>query len=345
MFYGVQATGNGHITRARAMAPKLKAAGIDVTYNFTGRPRDELFEMDVFGDYEWRPGLTFNTKAGNVRYLQTVLHTNIAAFVRDVSSLDLSSYDIVVSDFEPVTAWAARLRGIKTVGIGHQYAFKYDIPLADADFMGKMVLRYFAPVDVGIGVHWHHFNLPVLPPVIESEVNIPDIEPNKIIIYLPFEDVDQVVGLLKNYPHYNFSVYSAIPVSGTGVLPSHISVHPLSRMGFRKDFSNAAGVICNAGFELVSEALQMGKKILVKPLHRQMEQLSNALALEQLGLGRVMHELDGATIKDWLDQGRGIRVQFPDVAEYLANWFLEGRLTLEKNWIESIWDRVERSEV
>ena len=56
VFYGVQATGNGHITRARAMAPKLKQAGIDVTWMFTGRPWEQLFEMEVFGDYEWLTG-------------------------------------------------------------------------------------------------------------------------------------------------------------------------------------------------------------------------------------------------------------------------------------------------
>ena len=37
LFYGVQGTGNGHITRAREMAKALAEAGVEVTYMFSGR--------------------------------------------------------------------------------------------------------------------------------------------------------------------------------------------------------------------------------------------------------------------------------------------------------------------
>jgi uncharacterized protein (TIGR00661 family) len=45
-------------------------------------------------------------------------------------------------------------------------------------------------------------------------------------------------------------------------------------------------VICGAGFELAGESLQLGKKLLVKPLKGQFEQLSNALALEKASTGK-----------------------------------------------------------
>ena len=54
ILYGVQATGNGHITRARVMAPALRNAGIEVDYLFSGRPADQLFNMEPFGDYQTR---------------------------------------------------------------------------------------------------------------------------------------------------------------------------------------------------------------------------------------------------------------------------------------------------
>jgi uncharacterized protein (TIGR00661 family) len=344
LLYGVQATGNGHITRARALAPKLKAAGIEVTYQFTGRPREDLFEMEVFGDFQWRAGLTFDTRAGHVRYLQTALHNNIPAFLRDVRDMDFRGYDGVISDFEPVTAWAARLRGIRSVGIGHQYAFGLDIPRAGADLMGNLVLKYFAPVAVGLGVHWHHFGLPILPPIIETDIEPQAVAPAKIIVYLPFEDVDQVVRLLRPYRRHEFHIYSPAPARDPAPPPPHIQVKPLSRKGFRLDFADAAGVICNSGFELVSEALQLGKKLLVKPLHGQMEQLSNALALEKLELGQVMQHLDGAAIGGWLEQGRAIRIVYPDVAEAVAAWLKQGDLRVDKTWIDGIWNQVRRIE-
>ena len=58
IFYGVQGTGNGHITRARVMAKELFEAGFDVTFQFTGRPADKYFDMEVFNGYQVRKGLT-----------------------------------------------------------------------------------------------------------------------------------------------------------------------------------------------------------------------------------------------------------------------------------------------
>ena len=108
IFYGVQGTGNGHITRARVMAKALYAAGFDVTFQFTGRPADKYFDMEIFGDYQVKAGLTFNTNKGQVSYLKTALEAQPISFMRDIKALDLSGYDLVISDFEPVTAWAAR---------------------------------------------------------------------------------------------------------------------------------------------------------------------------------------------------------------------------------------------
>ncbi|MDD1649337.1 MAG: glycosyltransferase, partial [Methylococcaceae bacterium] len=123
IFYGVQGTGNGHITRARALAPKFKAAGADVTWLFSGRPRDAYFEMEVFGDYQSRAGLTFQAAHGNVHYIRTTLRNNLVKFVNDIRSLAWRGFDLVITDFEPVTAWAAWRQGFLTVGIGHQFAF------------------------------------------------------------------------------------------------------------------------------------------------------------------------------------------------------------------------------
>ncbi|QSA96862.1 MJ1255/VC2487 family glycosyltransferase [Methylococcus sp. EFPC2] len=344
VFFGVQATGNGHITRARALAPKFKAAGAEITWMFTGRPWEHLFEMEAFGDFEWRAGLTFATRAGRIQYLKTARNNRLGTFVRDVRALDLGGYDVVVSDFEPVTAWAARLQGIPCVGIGHQYAFDYDIPKAGADFFGEQVLRWFAPVSVGLGLHWHHFHRAILPPLIESPAATP-VQRDKIVVYLPFEDVNQVIHLLKRYRHYRFYVYSPHLPHARHEKADHIHVRQLSRAGFFQDFAEAAGVICNAGFELPSEALLAGKKLLVKPLRGQMEQLSNALALDVLQLGQVMQSLDAATITTWLEQSQAIRVDYPDVAQAVVDWLSAGDLRIDQSWIDEVWSRATRHTV
>lgn len=342
IFYGVQGTGNGHITRARAIAEKFKGRDVQVDWLFTGRPRNQFFEMEVFGDFQWRAGLTFATSHGNIQYIQTGLRNNLLEFIRDILTLDLSGYDLVVTDFEPVTAWAAKMKGIKTIGIGHQYAFGLDIPIAGKDYLGLQILKYFAPATVGLGVHWDHFNGPILPPIIETKAPNGGQKPQKVIVYLPFEDTQDVIQLLKPFKGFEFHVYNPGGPVPTSREYSHIEVKGLSRVGFQNDFADCSGVISNAGFELPSEALHLGKKLLVKPLHGQIEQLSNALALEKLGLADVMHDLDAMIIQTWLTKEAAHLIRFPDVAAAVVEWLIQGKLEVEPSWIKEIWQQAER---
>ncbi len=338
IFYGVQGTGNGHITRARVMAKELYAAGIDVTFQFTGRPTDKYFDMEVFNGYQSRTGLTFHTEKGQVSYLKTALDAKPITFVKDVKSLDLSGYDLVISDFEPVTAWAAKSQKKPVLGIGHQYAFNHKIPREGSDPIADQVIKYFAPADKGIGLHWHHFGQPILPPIIDTPETPKSIIKNKIIVYLPFEDQNEVIRLLSPFKNFDFHIYSPEAVKSTF---DHITCNPLSREGFQKDLYDCAGIISNAGFELASESLQMGKKILAKPLHAQMEQISNAAALQQLGYGHVMHDMDTAVIEHWLHDNHAIHITYPNIAKVLVQWIQNGMPEMDIDFVENIWNTVE----
>jgi uncharacterized protein (TIGR00661 family) len=339
IFYAIQGTGNGHITRGRAMATELAKAGCDVTYLFSGREKEKLFEMDVFQSYQWRDGLTFHTEKGHVCYIKTVLESKPINFIRDVRALDLSAYDLVLCDFEPVTAWAAKMRGVPCIGIGHQYAFDYDIPKAGYDLISGQVMKHFAPVAAGVGLHWHHFGQPILPPIFEPAPPAERVAENKIIVYLPFEQPEQILSLLRPFPTYQFHVYAPAPFSSDA---AHIQVNPLSRQGFQRDFQDAAGIISNAGFELISEALQAGKKILVKPLHRQLEQISNALALKELNYGQATYQLDRSAVEHWLHHVQAVRIVYPNVAAELVERLRGGReALLDTDWIAGLWRGVQ----
>jgi len=338
IFYGVQGTGNGHITRARVMAKELYAAGIDVTFQFTGRPVDKYFDMEIFNDYQLRTGLTFNTKNDQVNYFKTALEAKPVTFIKDIKSLDLSGYDLVISDFEPVTAWAAKNQKKPVLGIGHQYAFNHNIPRAGSDPIANQVMKYFAPADRGVGLHWHHFGQPILPPIIDTPETPKSIINNKIVVYLPFEDQKEVIKLLAPFKNFEFHLYSP------EVTPSsfeHIKCNPLSRTEFQKDVYDSSGIISNAGFELASEALQLGKKILAKPLHAQMEQISNAAALKQLGYGQTMNDMDSSVIEEWLHDNHAIHITYPNIGKVLVNWIQDGMPEMNPDFIETIWNNVE----
>ncbi|OQK18434.1 glycosyltransferase [Methyloprofundus sedimenti] len=338
IFYGVQGTGNGHITRARVMAKELAAAGFDVTYQFTGRPSDQFFDMQVFNGYQHKEGLTFNTGKGQVNYIKSVFEAKPITFIKDVKGLDLSSYDLVISDFEPVTAWAARMQKVKVLGIGHQYAFEHDIPRTGSDPIAELVMKNFAPANTGVGLHWHHFGQPILPPIIETPDFPGEIKKNTIVVYLPFENQQEVIKHLCPFENFHFHLYSPVPVVSKY---AHITSHPLSREGFKKDVYDCAGIISNAGFELASEALQLGKKILAKPLHSQMEQISNAAALKQLGYGHTMNDMQPDIIEEWLHHNHAVHITYPNIARVIVDWMKEGMPKMDKEFTEQVWEGVD----
>ncbi|MHA7879382.1 MAG: MJ1255/VC2487 family glycosyltransferase [Saccharospirillum sp.] len=337
ILYGVQGTGNGHITRARAMARALAQTSAQVDWVFSGRPAEQYFDMEVFGDYRTLTGLTFAVRQGRIDALATLRGAALVQLWRDIHALDLSGYDVIVSDYEPVVAWAARRSGRECIGIGHQYAFHHDIHKAGHNRLSEAVMRWFAPVSLGLGVHWHHYQSNILPPIIE-----PDAEPDQgardtVLVYLPFEDETEVMRLLQRFDRWRFIVHSArLPPGRQG----NVEVKGFSRAGFRQSIHQASRVICNAGFELASESLSLGKALLVKPVHGQMEQTSNALALSELGLGRSMKTLDRDIVAGFLEDSSRVKVRYPDVASSLGQWLISEPREPVETLVQRLWQGV-----
>ena len=334
ILYGVQGTGQGHISRARAMAAALSSYPVDVTWLFSGRPRDGLFDMGIFGEFEHRHGLSFTTRAGSLRYWETAINNNLPRFLREARELDLSSYDILVCDYEPVLARAARQQRRKLVGIGHQYAFGPETPKAGASWLQQQIMRRFAPVDVPIGLHWHPYGNNVLPPILDLP-KLPVERGEHLLVYLPFEDQDTVTELLQKFPGHKFVQYS--PALSEEIRDNVVRLKA-DISGFKRHLAGCAGVICNSGFELISECLQWRKPVLTKPLEKQMEQHSNALALHQLGYASTTAVFDHNALEEWLSNPRVTAdIQFPNVAAELAQWLANGCHETAASLSRTLW--------
>lgn len=322
ILYGVQGTGNGHVTRARIMAKAFAEQGIEVDWVFSGRERKDFFDMEAFGDFQSYRGLTFATRSGKILYLKTALTSNIMQLFEDTKKVNVEGYDFIINDFEPVSAWAAKRAGKKVIGISHQNAFFYDIPKKGNNLFVEWFMRNFAPVTHPIGLHWHHFNQAILPPLVEPSHYPNTSTPKHYLVYLPFAGLNDIVPQLRAFSDYEFFIYQPVPQAYD---EGHIHIRPFSREGFQQDLHRCEGVICSAGFELPSEAIQLGKKILVQPVAGQMEQQSNALALEQLGYGFAAKELTVTTIGQWLPLKPPQPHPFPNVAHALVNWLIKER--------------------
>ncbi len=342
ILYGVQGTGNGHISRARMMAKHLSARDVDVQYLFSGRAASQYFDMEDFGRYQLRPGLSFAAINGRISTLHTLRNSRPLQFINDVRRLDVSGYDLIVTDFEPITAWAGRLKGKTVIGIGHQYAFGHpDVPRAGADLRNRLVMKLFAPAEIALGLHWHHFNGAIVPPIINpEEQRLPSAA--HTLVYLPFEDQSRVTELLNTFDGQHFIQYS--PQLNDAEY-GNVSLRQTRLHGFKHDLCSARGVICNAGFELISECLHMGLPVLAKPVAGQSEQLSNAAALRQLGLAEIIDELNSADIARWLKQRRAVEPQhYPDVAAALCDWLLSKNWQHSQALVNSLWQRCSEPE-
>lgn len=334
ILYGVQGTGNGHITRARSMAHEFKLAGIDVDFVFSGRPQKDYFDMEMFGDYQTFDGLSFVAKNGQLDLLATCQKAKLFTLVKDIRHLDTRSYDLVITDFEPVVAWAAKRQGTPCIGFGHQYAFHYDIPRYKGKRISQWIMSNFAPATTCLGAHWHHFGHPILPPLIHvnEQKNTPD--DNAVLVYLPFENSEDVMEWLEDIPDYRFRLHCKDIDPG---LYGNIEVFPFSLTEFQKNLSECESVLCNAGFELNSEALQLGRRILVKPMKGQIEQLSNMIALEMLGLAHTSEELNSQVIHQWLESSRVVQVSYPNVARAVVAWLQAGNDATIEDLCASLW--------
>ena len=81
------------------MAHALKQhPDVDITWLLSVRPRERLFDMEPFGDFQHRAGLNFVTEAGRLRYKKTIMTSRYWQFIRDVQRLEVKAYDIVVTD-------------------------------------------------------------------------------------------------------------------------------------------------------------------------------------------------------------------------------------------------------
>lgn len=343
ILYGVQGTGNGHLTRALAMAkvfphhPQLK-----VDFLISGRDRSQLFGVEALGDYRWYPGLSFATRDGKISLLDTISHNPWWRFWQDVHDLDLSDYDLVITDFEPVSAWAAKRQGKRCIGLSRQYAFYRYHPALPTTALQRAMIKQFAPCDVPLGTHWCDLGCHSIPPLIEPSQPAQLSAFPRYLVYLPFQPLAQIESLIESLSDYQFDVFH--PQATAYETPNAV-YSGLSRHGFRSAFNRACGVLTNAGFGTASEALASGKRLLVKPLKGQFEQQANAHCLVNMGLGSVTSELKQQDVLQWLKQDKYVTLQWPDVAATLGGWLANGATEPVAQLSRRLWQATLRMQV
>jgi uncharacterized protein (TIGR00661 family) len=323
IFYAVQATGNGHISRAMQLLPYLRRYGqVDI---FLSGANSQL-KADMPIRYRSNGLCLFYNQGGGLDYGQMVKKFNPVRLWDEVKELPVEKYDVVINDFECITSLACAYKKVRSVNFGHQASFQS--PLAPRpqkkDWMGEFILKHYAKATQYIGLHFEQYDDFIFTPVIKREIH--EAKPvckNHITVYLSSYSDEIVFQYLSQVKGFHFHVFSK--QASASFTKGNITFIPVNNRLFTESMISSSGVITGAGFETPAEALQLQKKLMVIPIRGQYEQLCNAAALERLGV-KVLNRIDASFVHEfdnWMQANTQQAVQYSNNASSLVSGLLE----------------------
>lgn len=310
ILYAVQATGNGHIARAKELLPFLSRYGkVDVFLS----GNNSSIDIDLPVVYRSKGLSLFYGNRGGLDYLKMCRSFAPLRLLREVNSLPVEKYDLVINDFEAITSLACRQKNIPSIHFGHQASFTSDkVPRpAQKDRVGEWILRNYASSPAAIGLHFAAYDDFICPPVIKKQVlEAEPVNMGHVTVYLShYADavIEQALSKVKDMRFHIFSKEKKDLVT-----KGNLRFVPVNNQKFTESMIHAAGVITGAGFETPAEALYLGKKLICLPIRGQYEQRCNAAALAGFGVPVFNHirDLLPETIQTWI-AGSGQTQLFP----------------------------------
>ena len=314
ILYAVQKTGNGHLARAQEIIPVLREFGtVDVLASGSQSQINPAFEIK----YNFRGISLYYSNSGRISIPRTILKNNLFQFIRDLLRVPVGEYDLIINDFEPVTAWACKFLGGNLLAVSHQASLWSDKVPRPALFnrLAYALIRYYAPASKSFGFHFKRYDHNIFYPVIRRKIRelTPSTE-NKIVVYLPAYSTGKMIQVFSGFDErwVIFSKDAKAPYSD-----SNCAVYPVHEKEFMTELASCKGVLCGAGFELPAEALYLGKKLFVIPIQLQQEQYFNEASLNDLGVPSS-HHLDRERIAEWLLDDTRVMVNYDtDVRDIL----------------------------
>jgi uncharacterized protein (TIGR00661 family) len=285
ILYSIQATGNGHITRAKEIVPYLKEYG-EVDCMLSG-DNYQLNTDELPIKYRSR-GLSFyyNDKGG-IDYWKTIKRFNPIRIWKDAKALPVEQYDCIINDFDSITSLACRIKKVGSVAIGNQYSFlsaktprsksgKFDT------LIGELVLKHIAKATRYVAFHYKEYDSFIYNPIIKKSIlQATPIEGEHILVYLPQYPDKLLIEILSKLYRQKFHIFSK--TAKVSMSYNNVTVFSINDSNgiFDTSLINSKGVITAGGFQLTSEALYLGKRLMCIPIDGQYEQLCNAKAIKE----------------------------------------------------------------
>lgn len=323
ILYAIQGTGNGHLSRSLDIVPcLLKHGAVDILVS--GNQGDLILPFRI--KYKFS-GLSFIFgKSGGVNLWKTVAQTNVRKLLKSIKNLPVEDYDLVINDFEPVSAWACYFKNKPCISLSHQAAVLCPgLPQPEhTDMLGKLILNTYAPGSAKYGFHFSSYNDTIFTPVIRKQVRQAEVtDAGHYTVYLPSYDDKRLIDFLSEFKDVKWDVFSKH--NRRPFRSGNINIQPINSEKYTASMAASSGILCGAGFETPAEALYLGKKLIVVPMRNQYEQHLNAAALMDMKVP-VIKSLKSKykpMIQDWLENGRKISVKYPDITQDIINMIVE----------------------
>ncbi len=310
ILFAIQGTGNGHISRAREIVPLLQKYG-EVDLLVSGTEAEVSLSQPL--KYKLHGGsFVFGTNGGIDKWATYKL-MNLPQLWHDIRHLPLKDYQLIINDFEPVSAWACKFQNIEAVSLSHQCSFMSpNTPRPNKWNYGEWFFKYYSPTAHHVGFHFERYADFIHTPVIRSEIrNLQTSNLGHYTVYLPAYD-DKMLTTLLTKTKVQWHIFSKR--QKTPYQEQNVQVFPVNNEAFNNSLSSCEGLLTGGGFEGPAEALFLQKKVLMIPMRDQYEQQCNALAASKLGVP-VIHQIDDQfiyKINNWISHENRVIVDFPD---------------------------------
>jgi len=302
--YGVSGEGRGHAMRARTVIEELRRRHRVVVYTYGDAlgplrqafPREEVEVRRIPGlafAYDTRGRLDYPRTAGAALPYLWELGRRSGCLSRELERLGA---DLVVSDFEPLTARAAARCAIPLVSLDHQQLLRLS-SFADAPWRLRLKVRLQRPAVAAFVSGQAHtivssFAYPRSMPQ-RRDVTAAGVLLGRAVREAAPVAGDHLVVYLRRHPPAGLlealdRIGVPARVYGLGTRPprGRIRFHP-SGEACVEDLACSRALITTAGNQLVGEALFLRKPVLAFPETGNFEQALNAWLLEQSGLGEA----------------------------------------------------------
>lgn len=318
ILYAIQGTGNGHASRAIEVVPFLqKRADVDIL--ISGTQCELKFPFDI--KYKLN-GLSFvfGTKGG-IDITKTLKKVKFRNILKEIKTIPVEDYDLVINDFEPVSAWACKLKNIPLISLSHQNAvLDENAPKHGIFKLERLILKYYAPAKNKFGFHFKAYSSSTFLPIIREEIRLKNTtKKGHYTVYLPAYGDKKLINIFSKFKHTKWEIFSKH--TDQYQIKGNITINPINGKEFIKSIASSTGILCGAGFETPAEALFLRKKLMVIPMKNQYEQQCNALALQEMGIPvlKKLNKKQIPKIEKWIKNDAIVDVNYPNVTEDLLD--------------------------